>query len=175
MRLGRFRSALAAVSSAAISAELVVTEANVQTFYGGFTRLTHQPHRVAPVTAMLCTLNPSPEAVELEKRKTGPHFRALVHLYANPAAIPTFSNSGAAFAVGSVIVKEKLGGKGSQVTGIGGMIKRAPGYDPENGDWEYFYYGKPGEFGSGRIDNCVACHRAAKATDHVYSFSFLKR
>jgi hypothetical protein len=50
-----------------------------------------------------------------------------------------------------------------------------PGYDAANGDWEYFYYGGRSQFSSGRIANCIECHRAAEATDFVYSVRTLTR
>ena len=149
------------------SAELAITEANAASFYRNFVRLTERPHPVAPLTAALCTI-PSQAVVEREKLLTGPHYQTSVHLYASPAALPTIKNRTAPFPVGAVIVKEKLTSDG-KVSGVGGMIKRQPGYDAANGDWEYFYYGGPGEFSSGRLEGCVACHRAAKSTDHVYS------
>jgi len=93
---------------------------------------------------------------------------ASVHLYASPAAMPAVTNRLSAFPVGAVIVKEKLADDG-KVSGVGGMIKRAAGYNASNGDWEYFYYGKPGEFSSGRLRSCIDCHRAAKTNDYVYS------
>lgn len=158
---------MAAGATAIASSELSVTEANVRTFYLEFTRLTERPHPVAPLTAALCTV-PSQTVVEREKQVTGPHYKASVHLYANPAATATIKSRAKSFAVGAVIVKEKLTDDG-KISAVGGMIKRQPGYDSASGDWEYFYYGGPGEFASGRIQSCVACHRAAKATDHVYS------
>ncbi len=167
--------AMTVFSTVALAAELVVTEANAPTFYRDFDRLTRQPRFVSAFMAMRCTTaTPSAQEIERERQTTGPHYRARVHLYANPIAVPTFETPGESFGVGSVIVKEKLGAK-NEVTAVGGMIKRAPGYDADNGDWEYFYYGKPGEFDAGRIENCVACHAAARKTDHVYSFSFIKR
>lgn len=139
-----------AITLTAIAADLVVTERNAGTFYRDFTRLTGRPHAVDPLTAFACTI-PSQAR---EKQITGPHYKAYVHLYANPAAMPAVTNRLAAFPIGSVIVKEKLADRG-RVSGVGGMIKRAPGYDAANGDWEYFYYGKPGEFSSGRIKSCI--------------------
>jgi hypothetical protein len=152
---------------AAVSAELIVNEKNARTFYREFTRLTKRPHVVAPLTAALCTI-PSQAVVEREKQMTGPHYKASVHLYANPIAMPAITSRITAFAVGSIIVKEKLADDG-KVWGVGGMVKREVGYDASNGDWEYFYYGSPGEFSSGRIRSCIDCHRAAKTTDYVYS------
>ena len=82
------------------------------------------------------------------------------------------------FPAGAVIVKEKLaddGKEGGKVSGVGGMVKRPAGYDAANGDWEYFYYGGPGEFSSGRISSCMECHRAARARDFVCSVWNLPR
>ena len=152
---------------AVFAADLVVTEKNAPSFYRDFTRLTKRPHRVAPITATLCTI-PSRAVVEREKQATGLHYMASVHLYASPAAMPAVTNRLSAFPVGAVIVKEKLADDG-KVSGVGGMIKRAAGYNASNGDWEYFYYGKPGEFSSGRLRSCIDCHRAAKTNDYVYS------
>ena len=99
---------------------------------------------------------------------TGPHYKASVHIYANPVALSAVAYRVTQFPVGSIVVKEKLG-DGDKLAGIGGMIKRAAGYDPSNGDWEYFYYESPEGLTSGRITSCVECHRAAKGTDYVYS------
>jgi hypothetical protein len=42
------------------------------------------------------------------------------------------------FPIGSMIVKEKLGSPDSTKPEVlTAMIKRAPGYNPESGDWEY--------------------------------------
>jgi hypothetical protein len=158
---------VAAGATTIASAELGVTETNAATFYRNFVRLTERPHPVAPLTAALCTI-PSQAVVEREKQFTGPHYKTSVHLYASPAALPTIKSRATPFPAGAVIVKEKLTSEG-KVSGVGGMIKRQPGYDAANGDWEYFYFGGPGEFSSGRLESCVACHRAAKSTDHVYS------
>jgi hypothetical protein len=51
--------------------------------------------------------------------------------------------------------------------GVGGMVKRPPGYDPEHGDWEYFYFEDPAKIESGKIGSCVACHAGA-GQDHVF-------
>jgi hypothetical protein len=84
------------------------------------------------------------------------------------------------YPVGAVIVKEKQRLEpdgGGQVTGqegsvasdgVGGMIKRLAGYDPEHGDWEYFYFEDPTKVEQGKIASCVECHRGAAATDYVF-------
>ena len=48
------------------------------------------------------------------------------------------------------------------------MIKRAPGYDPANGDWKYFYFEDGSAVESGRIAPCIACHRGASDRDFVF-------
>ena len=50
----------------------------------------------------------------------------------------------------------------------GGMIKRAPGYDPEHGDWEYFFFEDIAKIEHGKIASCVNCHHGAKDKDHVF-------
>ena len=79
--------------------------------------------------------------------------------------------------VGSVIVKEKEGQgyyfEGTARTaktrdGVGGMVKRPPGYDPAHGDWEYFYFEDPSKIESGKISSCVQCHAGASKTDYVF-------
>ena len=66
------------------------------------------------------------------------------------------------------------GGASSQMAihgspaGVGGMIKRPAGYDPEHGDWEYFYFEQPTKIEHGRIASCVQCHAAAKSSDFIF-------
>ena len=136
-------------------AQVTVTKDTAFTFYRPFKRLTKEPHYVAPLTAILCTY-PSPELIEREKRATGPHFQASVHIYANPLAEDTISRKLHVFPVGAVIVKEKLAADGS-ASAVGGMIKRAPGFASSSGDWEYFYSEKTGGFSMGKLQNCAEC------------------
>lgn len=170
MKNQAFRSTVLICSCASLlsAAEPVsVTKETAFTFYGGFKRLTTQPYRVAPLTARLCAM-PSPELVEREKRATGPHYKVRIHLYANAVADDAMIRKLDTFPTGSIIVKEKLAADDS-VAGVGGMIKRAPGYDAANGDWDYFYSDKGGAFFAGRLQNCADCHASAKASDYVFS------
>jgi hypothetical protein len=146
--------------------EVFITAQNVFTFYREFSRLTKEPHLVAPLTATLCTF-PTPELVEREKHKTGPHYLARVHLYANVKASKIITERGDHFSTGAIIIKEKLA-KNDSVEAVGGMIKRAKGYDLSNGDWEYFYAAKTGGFSSGKLANCIECHKHAE-TDFTFS------
>ncbi|EYF05222.1 Hypothetical protein CAP_3587 [Chondromyces apiculatus DSM 436] len=51
------------------------------------------------------------------------------------------------------------------------MEKRAPGYDPEGGDWEYLLVTPAGGIASrGRLLPCQRCHAEA-LHDHVFGVS----
>ncbi len=96
----------------------------------------------------------------------------------NELAENAFRRRSSAYPVGSVVVKEKtaLGymSEGNEQTmtrphdGVGGMVKRPPGFDAAHGDWEYFYFEEPSRIESGRISSCVQCHGGASARDHVF-------
>ena len=77
------------------------------------------------------------------------------------------------FPAGAVIVKEKYAGPQTapaDLVAIAMMIKRAAGFDPAHGDWDYAYY----EPALGVVQTaeqtayCAQCHSAAAATDYVY-------
>lgn len=158
---------LAAASLLSAAEPLVVTKESAATFYREFKRLTKEPRHVAPLTATLC-ITPSKELMDKEKAMTGPHHQNWIQIYANSIAADSIAAKGAKFPEGAVIVKEKLSGDGNSMTGIGGMVKRAKGYDPANGDWEFFFYTPGGDFTTGKLANCIDCHNGGKR-DHVFS------
>jgi len=128
---------------------------------------TKKPVYVDPVLATMCK-TASPEQIEAARKRSGPHTMSAVMIYMNPPAADAFWHKSAPYPVGSVVVKEKSGAGERSDAGVGGMIKRAPGYDAANGDWEYFYFEDPAKIDSGRIASCVQCHAGAAATDHVF-------
>jgi len=142
-----------------------IAEGNVSTFYKSFTRVTPIARKVMPSIAMLCT-TPTAAARERIRQQAGPHHEALVHFYLNAVALQR-ADKKQPFAPGAIVIKEKIG-ESVPVAAVGGMRKREPGYDPENGDWEYFYSSRSGGFESGKIQSCIACHRRQKATDYVF-------
>jgi hypothetical protein len=150
---------------------LVVTKDSASTFYKNFPLLTPKPRFLSPQIFFSC-VGPSKEVVAKEKARTGPHYNGSVLLYANPSAAAVVTANGAVFPEGAVIVKEKLG-VDQKVAAIGGMIKRSSGYDPDNGDWEFFYSIPGGEFTTGKLANCVDCHNGG-TRDHVFSLWGLK-
>jgi hypothetical protein len=162
---------LATTLASDIPGAFTVTKENVFDFYQTFIKLTDRPLQVAPLIAVSC-MYPSPGVLEREKAVTGPHFRANINVFANPAAKDALSRGAVSFPEGAVIVKEKLG-KDGQVVAVGGMIKRGPGSDTlghESGEWEYFYAEKDAAFVTGHLSNCAECHDQAKSTDNVFGF-----
>ena len=75
------------------------------------------------------------------------------------------------FPEGSVIVKEKLPGKASQEPELlTVMIKRAKGFNPTSGDWEYMVVDGTGTTvqARGKLENCQSCHTGNSRTDYVF-------
>jgi hypothetical protein len=154
------------VSDAALASEFSVTEQSVFSLYKSLELLTPAPIPVSPDIAIRCT-TPSAAALAADERRAGPHSNAYVNLYVNAIAKQAIADEAARFPVGAVIVKEKLQ-NGTAVAVIGGMVKRPQGFDPANGDWEYFYAALTGGFASGRLESCISCHSQPAARDHVF-------
>ena len=114
--------------------------------------------------------------VDAARSRFGPHANAGILIFMNDPAAVAFRTNAAQFPVGAVVVKQKTAsgylrkdGKGIVGnTGVGGMIKRSPGFDPDHGDWEYFYSEDQKKIESGRIASCVGCHDSAREKDHVF-------
>ena len=119
----------------------------------------------------------TPFDVKYAERTAGPHAYARIQVYMSASAADAFRQHKGAYPPGSVIIKEKALGSYQEdfastgpraKEGVGGMIKRAPGYDPDHGDWEYFYFEDPSKIEAGKISSCVTCHAGAAETDHVF-------
>jgi hypothetical protein len=159
--------AFGALAGAGLAQDLTVTNETAFTFYKSLQLLTPEPIVVSVRIAVLCTSNPPQLILDEETRRAGPHAATWIKLYVNEAAKKAIDDKAGRFPSGAVIVKEKFS-RGTSPEAIGGMIKRAPGYDPVNGDWEYFYSARTGGFASGRLGNCIECHSQAKSNDHVF-------
>lgn len=75
------------------------------------------------------------------------------------------------FAVGSVIVKEKLPVSGSAKPELlTVMIKQRAGYNPKNGDWEYLVADGAAKkvYERGQLSNCQRCHVTKRESDYVF-------
>lgn len=154
-----------------------VTVENIAKNYRKLVLLTKKPVYVDPILAMLCR-GADPSEVKASQKVSGPHAHTAVRIFMNPLAAGAFKRTAKTYPVGAVIVKEKTGlvyntapgyrDGNKTANGVGGMIKRAPGYDPAHGDWEYFYTANKTKAQRGKITSCVGCHERAARTDHVY-------
>jgi hypothetical protein len=157
---------LSADTPAPATKEVVVTKDTAFSFYHDYRRMTREPYMVDGWIAALC--RDATDDVEKAKKRDGPHLFATVQIYMNEAAGKALDAKSPVYPEGAVIVKEKLG-KNNEPIALGGMLKRAKGFDPEHGDWEYFYAEKGGSFTTGKMENCIECHEAgAKSHDYVF-------
>lgn len=167
---------LAAAWCGCLSSKRAPSISHIVTSYTNYDQITKTAVLVNPELAMLC-VGISKEAVDAARKESGPHANTAILVYMNDLAARAFRTNNIPFPVGAVIVKQKttIGyfDKNFQwvhagENGVGGMVKRAAGYDPEHGDWEYFYFENPAKIESGRISSCVQCHEAAKSKDYVF-------
>jgi hypothetical protein len=146
--------------------------------YAKLTSMTPKPVFVNPELAMLCR-GASQKEVETAAKTLGPHAHTSVRIFMNDQAAEAFKQKSPTYPVGSIVVKEKQGlqywgpngfrDKTSKThSGVGGMIKRAKGYDPDHGDWEYFYFEDAAKIESGKIASCVQCHAGAAEKDYIF-------
>ena len=139
--------------------------------YHSFAPQTPEPVSVSGYLFGLCR---SPTLPETEFLKSIHGDGRYLQDWANPLAAQALaSEQPVTFPVGAVIVKEKYAGPKTlqpDLVAIGLMIKRAPGFDSAQGDWDYAYY----EPALGIVQTeeqsayCAKCHAGAAATDFVY-------
>jgi hypothetical protein len=139
----------------------------------------------------------TPEAVDMDARiallcippMTPPnpmdlHGRYLFKIWVNPRGKAAFlSAKPVQFPVGSIVLKEKFQVEGTKKDAwsqhrlakdarpvlLTAMLKREPGYDPANGDWEYVVLnGDASSQSTEGLENCAKCHADMKAKDFVF-------
>ena len=160
-------------SKSAILPDTQPSVATVVVKFQDYRRMTEERVFVNPEFLVQCA-PVSNEQVETARAKFGPHANTGIMIYMNELAAAAFLAKSNSFPAGAVIVKEKqmrgdAAGNGRTGSGgVGGMIKRPAGYDPEYGDWEYFYFDDVTKIESGKITSCVQCHSSAKAKDYVF-------
>ncbi len=134
--------------------------------YRELKRVTEKPVIVNLELAQLCR-GVFPEDIQKARKENGPHAYSSIHVYMNELVSVAFEQKKKPYPVGAVLIKEKyLYAKGEN--GIGGMIKREPGYHTGHGDWEYFYVEGRGDIEQGKIESCVQCHKQARQRDYVF-------
>jgi hypothetical protein len=104
--------------------------------------------------------------------------KAFGGVYVNDAARAAFADARRdPFPVGSIIVREKLArADAAQAQLLAVMVKRAPGFNPEAGDWEFLI--ADGALAKVRErqkrGSCLDCHAAQRAHDFVFSMPMPK-
>src|SRR5258706_12501195 len=137
--------------------------------YKSWTLLTPAPHNVSAMLAGLCRA-PTQQDDTLAQSV---HANVFLKVYINPIGVDELSKGTPVFPEGTVIVKDKLPTlNGGESDALGIMIKRAEGFNPAGGDWEYIYRAQDGKVmrGPQQLPNCQSCHLAYKDTDSVAQF-----
>jgi hypothetical protein len=131
--------------------------------YRTWTKVIPDPVLMDPASAFDCS---APGG------RSGPHSNKYVLVYVNDIGRPAMmSDKHPRFPAGSIIVKAKLSDKTSHGTPelLTIMIKRAEGYDPANGNWDYLV--AEGDVSRverpSNVKSCQACHARHKGTDYV--------
>lgn len=123
-----------------------------------------QPYFVPNPLAVLCA-PPSAGTV------ISPHDGKFIKVYVNAVGQRAMlSQERPRFPLGSVIVKEKLAtAKSAQPELMTVMLKRAPGYNPRYGDWEFMVVNGPATKieTRGKLANCQSCH-TDKKMDYIF-------
>lgn len=157
---------------------------------------TEDPINVKPHVAYAC----SPGIISDRQRwnqfggekRHGPHAKHAIVVRVNTEAMEAFKIVGTPLPVGTVVIKEKHPNWSAAVeqpvkerrgplqddpaavekpvNEFGAMIKREPGYDPENGDWEYAYVvrGPAKQLTRGKLASCIDCHSHMKDRDYLF-------
>ena len=164
-----------AVSSPSSLTNVNPSVAEIARSYTNFQQITKAVVYVNPELAMLCR-GASKQEVDTARLRFGPHANTGVLIFMNDIAAAAFRTNANSYPVGAVVVKHKtphgyILKDGKHVlgdVGVGGMVKRAPGFDAKHGDWEYFYFEDRNQIESGRISACVQCHDSAKQRDYIF-------
>jgi hypothetical protein len=139
--------------------------------YAGWPALTAEPVRVDVQMFSYCR-------VPRELQQRGPHGVPIARYLVSPASADAVRSGAAPVPVGTTVVKEKRWEGNGQPTAVAAMVKREPGYDPGNGDWEYVYTFQPAEgqwaTERGKLASCIDCHRNAREKDYLFR-TYLKK
>jgi cytochrome P460 len=145
--------------------------------YASLQLLTPKPVMVDLEVFLLCDSRAIESASTRARERSGPHALTAIRVFMSDSAAEAFRDS-TTYPAGAVIVKEKHKGSDAALVtahepvakplAVAGMIKRAAGYDPAHGGWEYFYLADTGKLEHGRLASCIDCHRNAAGSDYVF-------
>jgi hypothetical protein len=107
-----------------------------------------------------------------DPQDANPHMGGFINVYVNAAGRDAYlSDKLPRFETGTVIVKEKMTTAKAKTEPheLGVMIKRAAGYAPEGGDWQYLFVNSVGTVREAQATvNCAGCHKSAAGRDYVF-------
>lgn len=136
-------------------------------------RVTERPVRVSARLSMLCAIAPRARSAD-RNAATGqgdPHAEYAIVVRVSPDGAAAY-REGRPLPAGAVVVKEKYADATASgpLRAYGVMIKRAAGFDPGGGDWEYAYVALDPErvMTRGRLAGCAGCHASARGGDHLF-------
>lgn len=150
--------------------------ADIAVSFPSYQQMTTNVVQVNPEFSRRCA-SLSVGELDAARVRFGPHANTGILIFMNTLAASAFERNATAYPVGAVIVKQKTPGTPHrtksdelvwQDAGVGGMVKRSAGYDPEHGDWEYFYFEDTKKIENGPIASCIQCHTSAQAHDYVF-------
>ena len=132
-------------------------------------KMNEKPIYIDPKFDSLCGTITSENAASFVEN--GPHSSSAINIYMNSLAAEAFKSKTFPYPIGSIVIKDKnaVSTRVLNDKGVGGMVKREKGYDPENGDWEYFYFTDIKEIEQGKIDSCIQCHSRASKKDFIFA------
>jgi hypothetical protein len=141
-----------------------VTDEELISGYKKWTRVNPEPVTMAAQASQACAAVAMPDP-------NNPHSRKFITVYVNDIGRHAMMEEETPhFPQGSIVVKEKLSTPMSTTPELlTVMIKRASGYNPESGDWEYLVTDGTGKSiqKRGKLENCQGCHLRDKSTDYI--------
>lgn len=100
------------------------------------------------------------------------HSNNWVRIFVNSLAEAVYLRAGAPYPPCAAILKPVyISGAGENAYKMTVMVKMAPGYDRDHGDWFYAVFDKTGTKSKrqGKLGDCIACHKQAAETDYLFS------
>lgn len=129
--------------------------------YREWTKVNAEPVYMLPSVSAMCVQRP-------EYSPANPHLPRHFTVYVNEIGRAAMS-AGTVFPVGSIIVKEKFAEGASKPELLTVMLKRAKGFNPECGDWEFRTASPDGDYAATEdVAHCVSCHVAKPDSDFTF-------
>jgi hypothetical protein len=136
-------------------------------------RATEKPVPVGPELWARCrALTPAEDqAREAAAKAHGPHAEYTIVVRVSPDAEAAF-REGRPLPVGAMVVKEKYTDRlaSGPLHGYAVMAKRAAGFFPDGGDWEYAFVALAPDrkVSRGRLAECAGCHASVRGADYLF-------